>query len=82
MSLSANVTELIETVSDGSEAARDELMVVVYDELRRLADLYMQQDIHQKKVKDIQTVFLFFQEKYCSPSNIADHLQFRFADLF
>ena len=44
MSLAASVTELLESVSDGDESARDELMIVVYDELRRLADVYMRQE--------------------------------------
>lgn len=44
MASQACVTELLEGVSRGSQSARDDLMVVVYDELRRLAGNYMRRE--------------------------------------
>lgn len=37
----ASVTELLHAVNSGSRSARDELIAVIYDELRSLADRYM-----------------------------------------
>jgi RNA polymerase sigma-70 factor (ECF subfamily) len=41
MSSQASVTDLLEAVNSGSQSARDELIAVVYDELRRLANSYL-----------------------------------------
>jgi RNA polymerase sigma factor (TIGR02999 family) len=41
MSSPANVTDLLQAVNSGNQSARDELIAVVYDELRRLADSYL-----------------------------------------
>src|SRR6266516_2764931 len=41
MSAQANVTDLLQAVNRGSQSARDDLIAVVYDELRRLADSYL-----------------------------------------
>jgi RNA polymerase sigma factor (TIGR02999 family) len=43
-SASAQVTQLLQEWADGDLAARDRLMVVVYDELRRLARRYMRRE--------------------------------------
>jgi RNA polymerase sigma-70 factor, ECF subfamily len=40
----ASVTKLLQDVNDGNQSARDELMAIVYDELRRLADFYLQHE--------------------------------------
>jgi RNA polymerase sigma factor (TIGR02999 family) len=37
----ASITDLLQAVNSGSESARDELIGVVYDELRRLANGYL-----------------------------------------
>lgn len=44
MSSVANPIELLESVGNGDQPARDELILVVYDELRRLAETYMQRE--------------------------------------
>jgi RNA polymerase sigma factor (TIGR02999 family) len=41
MSAQASVTDLLQAVNSGSQSPRDELIAVVYDELRRLADSYL-----------------------------------------
>jgi hypothetical protein len=41
---SSQVTALLEQLSLGNEAARDELMTLVYPELRRIAARYMRQE--------------------------------------
>lgn len=38
------VSELLRAVNNGNHSARDELMVVVYGELRRLADSYLRRE--------------------------------------
>lgn len=39
-----SVTGLLQALNAGSQSARDELIVVVYDELRRLADSYLRRE--------------------------------------
>src|SRR6266516_7056837 len=41
MSAQASITNLLQAVNSGSQPARDELIAIVYDELRRLADSYL-----------------------------------------
>ena len=41
MSSQASVTDLLQALNSGNQSARDELIAVVYDELRRLADSYL-----------------------------------------
>lgn len=43
-SSSTDVTELLASWSNGNQAARDQLMAVVYDELHRLARRYMRRE--------------------------------------
>ena len=42
--MSSKVTELLHAVNEGNESARDELIIVVYQELRRLADSYLRRE--------------------------------------
>ncbi len=44
MASQGSVTKLLRAVNEGNQAARDELMVVVYAELRRLADSYLRRE--------------------------------------
>lgn len=46
MSASHDVSELLFAWSNGNEAARDELMPLVYGELRRLAEKYLNRERH------------------------------------
>src|SRR5213082_4036138 len=42
--MSSKVTELLHAVNEGNESARDELIIVVYQELRRLAGSYLRRE--------------------------------------
>src|SRR5437899_1595047 len=44
MSAQTTVTKLLRAVNDGNQFARDELMVVVYEELRNLAETYLRRE--------------------------------------
>jgi RNA polymerase sigma factor (TIGR02999 family) len=44
MSVTANVTDLLQAVNSGSQSARDELMDRLYGELRKLANSYLRDE--------------------------------------
>lgn len=50
-----NVTQLLQEWNQGSQAARDQLLTLVYDELRRLAHRYLQRE---RGVQTLQTTAL------------------------
>lgn len=50
-----NVTQLLQEWNQGSQAARDRLLTLVYDELRRLAHRYLQRE---RGVQTLQTTAL------------------------
>ena len=65
--LSEGITQLLERWSNGEEAARDELMPLVYDELRRLASTYLRRERREHTLQPtalVNELFLKFSEQH------------------
>jgi RNA polymerase sigma-70 factor, ECF subfamily len=64
---SEGITQLLERWSKGEEKARDELMPLVYDELRRLAATYLHRERRQHTLQPtalVNELFLKFSEQH------------------
>ena len=64
---SAGITQLLERWSNGEEHARDELMPLVYDELRRLAAIYLRRERREHTLRPtalVNELFLKFSEQH------------------
>ena len=64
---SDGITQLLERWSNGEEKARDELMPLVYDELRRLAATYLHRERRQHTLQPtalVNELFLKFSEQH------------------
>ena len=64
---SEGITQLLERWSNGEEAARDELMPLVYDELRRLASTYLRRERREHTLQPtalVNELFLKFSEQH------------------
>jgi RNA polymerase sigma-70 factor, ECF subfamily len=66
-SSSAGITQLLERWSNGEEDARDELMPLVYDELHRLAVIYLRRERREHTLQPtalVNELFLKFSEQH------------------
>jgi len=64
---SGGITQLLERWSSGDETARDELMPLVYDELRRLASTYLRHERREHTLQPtalVNELFLKFSEQH------------------
>jgi RNA polymerase sigma factor (TIGR02999 family) len=65
-SSSDGITQLLERWSNGEERALDELMPLVYDELRRIAKIYLRRERHEHTLQPtalVNELFLKFSEQ-------------------
>ena len=64
---SDSITQLLERWSNGDEQARDELMEIVYDDLKRLAEKYLRRERREHTLQPtalVNELFLKFSEQH------------------